>query len=303
VRFLLREPVLLLPGDRFIARMFSPVITIGGGEVLEIAPPPRIRRATALKRLETLSGGSIADRVHQFVKESGYGVGLNALVGRTGLLLEEIRAAARDPRVLFLEEVAPWLTDKQGYQAHVKKIRAALRDYHHANPLKPGMSKEELRSRELPDAPAFYLDAILKSEQDLVGEGENVRLASHKVRLQEDEEAALKKIENAFGRAGLAVPGLSDVLASCGVDPRRARGLLQALLRDGKLVKISENLVFHEKAIRDLRVLVAQHRGERFKVPQFKEWTGISRKYAIPLLEYLDRQRVTLREGDERVVL
>ena len=177
-----------------------------------------------------------------------------------------------------------------------------MRDFHRANPLKPGMSKEELRSRELPDAPSFYLDAMLKSEQELVAAGENVRLGSHTVRLQEDESAALKKIENAFGRAGLAVPALKEVLAKSGVDPRRARALLATLLREEKLVKVSEDLVFHSKAIRDLTALVAGHKGERFKVPQFKEWTGISRKYAIPLLEYLDRQRVTRREGDERVV-
>ena len=77
---------------------------------------------------------------------------------------------------------------------------------------------------------------------------------------------------------------------------------LATLLREEKLVKVSEDLVFHSKAIRDLTVLVAGHKGERFRVPRFKEWTGISRKYAIPLLEYLDRQRVTRREGDERVV-
>jgi selenocysteine-specific elongation factor len=303
VRFLLREPVLLLPGDRFIARMFSPVITIGGGTVLEIAPPPRIRRANTVTRLEALAGGKVADRIHLLVRESTYGAGMNALAGRTGLLLEEVRTAAQDQRFLMLKDVSSWLVDRESYRAHVKKIRTTVRDFHRANPLKPGMSKEELRSRELPGAPAFYLDAMLQSERELVADGEFVRLASHKVVLQEDEEAALKKIENAFRRAGLAVPPLKEVLEKSGVDPRRARNLLQVLLRKEKLVKVSDDLVFHEKAIRDLKALVGAHRGERFRVPQFKEWTGISRKYAIPLLEYLDRNRVTVREGDERVVV
>ncbi len=303
VRFLLREPVLLLPGDRFIIRMFSPVFTIGGGTVIEIAPPPRIRRANTVKRLQELERGSIADKIHLLARESTYGMGVNTLVGRTGMLTGEIRSAGRDPRFLLLDSGGSWLADKISYQSHVKKVRSTVRDFHRAKPLKPGMSKEELRSRELPGAPAFYLDAMLRSEPDLVAEGDAVRLASHRVRFQEDEEAALNKIEGAFARAGLAVPALKEVLAQSGVDSRRARGLLEVLLRKEVLVKVSEDLVFHERALRDLKILMSGRRGERFTVPRFKEWAGVSRKYAIPLLEYLDRQRVTRRDGDERVVL
>ena len=304
VRFLLREPVLLLPADRFIVRMFSPVVTIGGGEVLETAPPPRIRRAEAARRLRALESGSRADRVALLVAEAEYGLGVDSLVGRTGLLPEEIRgAAAESGRVLLFEESVPWLVDRDRYAAHAAKVRAALREHHRAHPLKPGMVKEELRSRELPGAPAFYLDAILAREQDLVAEGDTVRLASHKIRLRGDEEEALRKIESAFRRAGLAVPAVKEVLARSGVDQVRARNLLQVLLREGKLVRVGDELVYHETAIRDLLALMARRRGERFKVPEFKEWTGVSRKYAIPLLEYLDRRRITRREGDERVVL
>jgi selenocysteine-specific elongation factor len=96
---------------------------------------------------------------------------------------------------------------------------------------------------------------------------------------------------------------MAEVLANSGVEPARARSLLQILLREKRLVRISGDLVFHQTAIRQLRELLARHKGERFRVPEFKEWTGISRKYAIPLLEFLDRERVTRREGDERVVL
>ena len=84
---------------------------------------------------------------------------------------------------------------------------------------------------------------------------------------------------------------------------KRARSILQILLREKKLIRISEDMVFHHSAIRGLRELLATRRSERFGVPAFKEWTGVSRKYAIPLLEYLDREHVTRREGDERIVL
>jgi selenocysteine-specific elongation factor len=93
------------------------------------------------------------------------------------------------------------------------------------------------------------------------------------------------------------------VLAGSGVEAARARSLLQILLREKRLLRISDELVFHHTAITRLHQLLSSHKGERFRVPEFKEWTGISRKYAIPLLELLDRERITRREGDERVVL
>jgi selenocysteine-specific elongation factor len=96
---------------------------------------------------------------------------------------------------------------------------------------------------------------------------------------------------------------MTEVLAKSGVEPARARSLLQILLRSRKLVKIGDDLVFHYTALATLKQLLAPRQGARFSVPQFKDWTGISRKYAIPLLEYLDRERVTRREGDTRVVL
>jgi selenocysteine-specific elongation factor len=121
--------------------------------------------------------------------------------------------------------------------------------------------------------------------------------------LKEDEEHARHAIESAFEQAGLAVPAVGEVLARSGVEPSRAKTLLQILLREKRLVKISDDLVFHSSALDGLRKLLAGHKGSRFNVSAFKDWTGISRKYAIPLLELLDRERVTRRDGDERLVL
>src|SRR5207249_3993823 len=133
--------------------------------------------------------------------------------------------------------------------------------------------------------------------------GETVHLASHQVALKQDEADAAAKIESAFQNAGLAVPSTKEVLAKSGVETARARTLLQILLKEKKLVRVGEDLVFHASAIHALRSLLASHKGQRFAVPEFKDWTGISRKYAIPLLEFLDRERITRREGDVRVVL
>ena len=121
--------------------------------------------------------------------------------------------------------------------------------------------------------------------------------------LKLDEEQARAAIESAFEKAGLAAPAVADVMKASGVEPARARSLLQILLREGKLVRVSEDLVFYAPALALLREQLAARRGQRFAVPDFKDWTGVSRKYAIPILEYFDRERVTRREGDERVVL
>ncbi|HMD48977.1 MAG TPA: SelB C-terminal domain-containing protein, partial [Bryobacteraceae bacterium] len=178
-----------------------------------------------------------------------------------------------------------------------------VKQFHRQNPLLAGVSKEELRSKYLPGAPAWLMDALLSRSKTLTAEGEVVRLSSHKVALKRDEADATAKIENAFRAGGLATPALQEVLAKSGVDPARARTLLQLMLRDQRLVRVSDELVFHASAMQSLRALLSQKKGQRFAVPEFKDWTGVSRKYAIPLLEYLDRERITRRDGDSRVVL
>ena len=151
--------------------------------------------------------------------------------------------------------------------------------------------------------PAFLHDALLAGAPGIVLEGDLVRLATHKPVLRQDEELARGAIEAAFDRAGLAVPALAETLEKSGVELKRARPILQMLIREKKLIRINDDLVFHQSAIAKLKALLASRRSERFGVAAFKDWTGVSRKYAIPLLEYLDREHVTRRVGDERVIL
>jgi selenocysteine-specific elongation factor len=299
VRIVLREPLLLLPGDRFIVRMFSPVVTIGGGVVLDIAAP----RRGAGERLALLEKGGPRESVTLLTGESRYGLGMPDLVARTGLLESEIAGAAREAGLVVLSEPSFWALDPKWVASKLDSFQQTLKTFHRQKPLAPGMPKGELRGRELPDAPAFLMDAMLARARTIVAEGETVRLAAHKVSLRQDEQEATTKIEAAFESAGLAVPSTNDVLTKSGVESARARTLLQILIRDKKLVRVSEELVFHISAVQHLRELLAGFKGLRFGVPEFKDWTGISRKYAIPLLEFLDRERVTRREGDVRVVL
>jgi selenocysteine-specific elongation factor len=270
-RLVLREGALLLPGDHFIIRRFSPVTTIGGGVVIDIG-------------------------------ERRYGAPLSELVARTGLMESEIVAAAGKGVLAVVLQPEPWYIDRAWFQAARLRLVQTIRDFHRANPLQPGMPRQDLRGAVLPDAPPFLLDALFASAKEIAVEGETVRLTTHRIALKEDEEHARAAIERAFETAGLAAPAVSEVLAQSGVEAARARTLLQQLLHERRLVRIGADLVFHQSAIARLHQLLAARKGERFSVGAFKEWTGISRKYAIPLLEFLDRERVTQREGDERVV-
>jgi len=299
VRLVLSDPLLLLPGDRFIVRMFSPVVTIGGGVVLDIAPP----RRASLDRLRIFETAPLPERVALLARESRYGIGLADLVARTGLLEADLRKAAGAAALTVLESPQFWLLDPAWVTKQLEALHDHVKQFHRQNPLLAGVSKEELRSKYFPGAPAWLMDALLSRSKTLTAEGEVVRLSSHKVALKRDEEDAAAKIENAFRAGGLATPAVPEVLAKSGVDPARARTLLQLMLRDQRLVRVSDELVFHASAMQSLRALLTQKKGQRFGVPEFKDWTGVSRKYAIPLLEYLDRERITRRDGDSRVVL
>lgn len=300
-RFLLNEPMLILPGDRFIVRMFSPVVTIGGGEVLDIETPLRMRRSDAGARLKKLEGATPVDRVALLVAESRYGRGEAELIARTGLSAADL--AAMTDRFFTTREPQLWFLDRTAAADLGRALHTAVQSFHKQNPLAPGMPKEDLRAKALAGSPPFLLDALLGSAKTLAVEREMVRSASHRVAFREDEEAALAKIEGAFSDAGLAVPSTSEVLAKSGVEGARAKALLQILLRSGKLARVGEEMVFHAQAIDGLKRLLAARKGKKFGVSEFKEWTGVSRKYAIPLLEFLDRERVTRREGDSRIVL
>jgi len=304
VRLILKEHLLALPGDRFIIRMFSPVVTIGGGTVVDIAPPPkRINRAQSAKRADRLGAGSPVDRLLEYVRESAFGLGRADIIRLTAWPDAQIEKLADHPDLIRIIQPQWWLIRPDWATAKIAAIREALRQFHRAHPLLAGMAKEEIRSRLLQGAPAFLLDALLKQTRDIVAEADLLRLAAHKVTLKEDEDVALAKIESAFEQAGLAVPTTNDVLAASGVEASRARSLLQILFKRQRLVKIGDDLVFHASAIAALNAILAAHKGQRFGVPEFKEWTQVSRKYAIPLLEFLDRERKTRREGESRVVL
>jgi selenocysteine-specific elongation factor len=303
----LSEPTLLLPGDRFIIRQFSPVVTIGGGVVVENAPPKRVKNtaeyAHFLQNLtEELRSGMLRARV---MASGARGLGITEAVARTGWLAQQIiSGVAGNPEIVRIADI---FISRPALELLRKDLISALEGFHKHNALVAGMSKEELRGRFSEVAPTVF-DSVLGEAlraRKIELAGELVHLAGRGVVMKDEEAESKKIIEAAFANAGLKVPALKDVIAGLKVDRARAQKIVTLLLRDKLLIKISDDLVFHQSALADLRKRMAAEKAKspRLDVARFKDLTGVSRKYAIPLLEYLDREHVTRRVGDERVIL
>jgi selenocysteine-specific elongation factor len=299
------EPILHLPGDRFIVRQFSPVVTIGGGVVLDASPPTRRQRAEdAIAFLKIMRDGSPAQILAARVaRRDAIGLRLDDVAGEMNIRREEAAKLLATAEVVWCNQVLVAPAAFAETKAHVLR---ALKKFHDANPLVAGMSKEELRDQVNLGPEVFYsVLEKLADEKKLEVASELVHLAGRGVVMKEEEAESKKIIEQAFVSAGLKVPSLKEVLAGLKVDKIRAQKIVTLLLRDKVLITISEELVFHRNALMDLRHKIAALKTTtpKIDVARFKDMTGVSRKYAIPLLEYLDRERVTRRVGDERIIL
>ena len=308
-RLKLDAPLLLLPGDRFIVRQFSPVITIGGGVVLDGAEPARrVRAEERLAFVKAVAEATPGDVLLARVARRGVaGLSLAEAVAETGWLparVHEISSQLQKAGKVVLCDGL--LITVERFTALRQQTLAAVEQFHKANPLVAGINQEQLREQlgVGPEVCRSLLDMLVRGKK-LEVTGDQVRGAGRGVVLRDDEAESKQRIEQAFAKAGLQVPALKEVLASLRIDQARAQKIVTLLLRDRVLVKLSDDLVFHRDALEGLRQLVVAQKSKtpKLNIASFKDLTGVSRKYAIPLLEYLDRERVTKRVGDERVIL
>ena len=229
-RIVLREPALLLPGDRFIIRMFSPVVTIGGGVVLDTGGK-RYRKTDhpgVSERLRVLAEAPAAERIALLVREAKYGMGMAGLVARTGLTEARNRDGGGGSARGGLSNRMPGLRIVPGSMRPARSCWPRCASFTARIRCFPVFPNKICAAANCRIRPHSLMDAILAQEKQMVVEGENVRLASHKVVLKQDEEQARSAIEGAFEQAGLAVPGLPDVLAKSGVEAARARSLCRS---------------------------------------------------------------------------
>lgn len=298
-RLWLTDPILALPGDRFVLRRPSPAQTIAGGKIVDAFPPARLNRNRTIARLHALAEGGLAKRIEILVQESSNGRRIGDLVRMTAMPADLLKALIQGNSALVLIESAQRVVTKLWIEKARERILRFLSEFHAKNPAALGAPVALARL----NLDASLAAAVFDGFSGVRITGDMVALATHKAQVNAEDTQALLRMEQAFRQAGVQPPLASEVLRSAGADAKKNRGLLEALIKTQKLVRVSEDLIFHADVLAHIRKLLASHKGGRFSVPEFKEWTQVSRKYAIPLLEYLDRQHVTRREGDARVVL
>ena len=307
VQLRLDNSLTAVSGDRFILRQFSPLTTIAGGTVLHPHAERHRKNDNWRPVLDALREGQTATVLASLCDDRRFGIAGTELTDITGTPETEWRALARSAKSLRILREAPlWVcSDSRAVQAE-NRLLQALEQFHRANPLETGTPVEAIRSSEFGDAPDFFADHLLRRLEaagKIVLDGDLVRAADHKIRMGTDEQDARDRLVAAFDQAGLQVPTLKAFLPTLPIDAARAQRILAALLREGVLVRVSPELVFHSGAINTLRSQLAPLRGQAIDMGEFKALANVSRKYAIPLLEFLDKQKVTLRVGNTRRVL
>ena len=313
VQIKLERPVAVLPGDRYVLRSYSPVRTIGGGRVLNPLPRKRKRtRPDLWEELKVLDQGGPRDIINYHLKHAGTR-GLNALElsVRTGLYEGELHAELREAMeagdVVRLDADKGLYIHADTYQGLEEKLLSSLEEFHEENPLAPGRSKEELKSKVLstwgpPKLFQKLLDDLVRSGR-VVQEKDLVRLARHEVSLGEEEGRIRRRIESIFLDSGLTPPSRARVLEELPGAPGVSQGIFDLMVREGTLVRLKEDLYFHRSVLERVKDLVEKfmHEHGEMGVNDFRELTGgLSRKYMIPLLEYLDSRKITIRVGDKR---
>jgi selenocysteine-specific elongation factor len=302
------SPVACAPGDRFIVRQLSPVNTIGGGLVADVNPTRRMKPAARTEMLEKLSAGDDLCRLRALLaRREKRGLRLLDAIHETGWTMGQLKAtletAAQAGDIISLKDVliaAPTL------KRIAEELFTAVQVFHIANPLAGGIGKQELWEKSGLEKELFVgaLDSLFAAGK-LAVSAELVHLPGQGVLMKDEEAESKKQIEVAFASAGVKVPALKEVLAGLMIDLPRAQKIVTLLLRDKVLVKISEDLVFHRETLEKLKQQVSEWKAgsPKIDITRFKDRVGVSRKYAIPLLEYLDREHVTRRAGDERIIL
>lgn len=318
IQLLLQEPAAVWPGDRYVVRSYSPVRTIGGGSILNNAPIKRKRslqkdRDTNHRIFQTYSDGSDIDRLLLFLEESGVeGLTQNQLSTRLGLFGNKLKKLLQNPvssgDILVIDSDRQRFLAAQVLQQLTATITGILQNYHQTHPLMTGLAKEELKSGIKPPVDQklfqFALDSMVK-KKIIVQDQAEVRIAGFEITLQVDEQELKEQIYTIYKDSGLTPPNYKEVVDNIGNIPeKQVRQVINLLLQDKQLIKVNESLYFDAQQIEDLgqRITEFIKKHGEIDAPRFKELTGLTRKFSIPLLEYFDKIKLTIRIDDKRVL-
>ncbi len=301
-------PIACAPGDRFILRRFSPVTTIGGGVVADVRPLRKLKPAARVEMLAKLLSAPDAERLALLVARSQRkGLTLEEAVHETGWSAARLKSAVVEAtRAGAIRAFAEVLIVTAELSAIQNDLFAEVEKFQKANPLAGGINRQELMEKSAAERPVFAgaLDTLITANK-VATTGDQIHLPGKNVVMQDDEAESKRQIEEVFAKAGLKVPALKEALAGVKVDAVRGQKIVTLLLREKVLIKIADDLVFHQRSLEELKQLVRNYKATspKIDVARFKDLTGVTRKYAIPLLEHLDREHVTRRAGDLRIIL
>ncbi|MBF0475863.1 MAG: selenocysteine-specific translation elongation factor [Deltaproteobacteria bacterium] len=311
IQIRLEAPFVAQAGDRYVIRSYSPVQTIGGGKILNPLPRKHKRFSQeVLTNLDLLAQGRPEDAVAVHLLESKTdGLDLREIGWRVPISrrrLEDILSRLSSAKkVVLVDKERGHYIDRGIFDEIRDSLIGRLKTHHTNNPLKPGMSKEELRSRlgYMVDQKLFnVLIGHLTREGTLAQDKDIIRLATHRVTFLEDQQKTGQQIEEMFLKGGLSPPYFKEVAAKIS-DPN-PNGVLGALVDKGVLVKVKEDLFYHHAPLEDLKIKLIEFlkQNKEIETQSFKDLSGVSRKYAIPLLEYFDKTQVTVRVEDKRIL-
>jgi selenocysteine-specific elongation factor len=303
-QFRLQDAVIAMSGDRYIIRRFSPVDTIGGGDVLDPSPVRRSSKG-GLEDLSIFESGTLQEKIAMKIKKSGiHGMQVASI---EGWIKEEIPSIKDSLNKLkekgILLQFENTLIHKSVFDAFREAIRTILTEFHRKNPIKPGMPKEELRAAFTIEQRLF--SNLIASLKDVVIEKELIRLSTFKVALSQADEGVKTKIHHTLEKGGFQPQSKEELCQLLKMDQKLLSDILQHMAKEGTLVRISDSLyitdsVFH-KMIEKLKVFFSKQ--PEMTVAEFRDNLNTTRKYALPLLEYLDSHNITLRVGDVRKFL
>ena len=307
----LDSPVAIVKDDRFVVRSYSPVRTIGGGYVLNPAPQKHKRlKPEVIRGLQSLTNDDPEAIISYHIEQAGYGgIALSQLKIMTNLadkqLETQLQHLMSQKLIIQTDKEARTFIHQITFDRLKQKFTEYLKDYHHKNALKVGMPKEELKSKFplLTDSKLFnqVLNQMIKSR--LIVQEENiVRLASHRVSLGHDQTDIRNKIVKTYRSGKLQPPYFRDVIKAMDADRRHIQDVMTMLVEEGQIIKTKDDLYFDAASVGNLKTKLVEFLKSNGEIttPQFKEMTGVSRKFVIPLIEYFDAEKVTLRVGDSR---
>ena len=302
VQIRLEAPVVAVAGDRFVIRRYSPAYTIGGGVILD-AHLPKLSRGTRVEILDTLANGALPERVELMAKLQGLrGLPLDELQARTGIRAEKLTKELK--RVPNVVTVGTTYLHNDVLADFRKRAMEFLTRYFKENKMALNVPKGEFIQKLIPPgAPVNFLLGDLGNQKIAVVQGDALDIPGRSKTLGGAEGELARNISLRFAEAGLQTPAVSEIIKAIPQKPKVIEGVIAYLVKQGTLVRLAEGVYVHRDAVAAARETLAAKKGATIDVGQFKDLFGISRKVAIPLLEYFDREGATKRVGDQRVVL